>query len=171
LERPRGPGDASRGASVWSHRSAPAGGRGLGCDRLRLLLARTGGVALVIGLLALLFVLLAATAGGLALLDGLGATPRGAGDRLLAGCAAGLGLVGVAGLALAEAHLLRAGPIVVLGVAAIAIGGAPLATTLRALRWPQRRGSWAVMAGRLPPLAAGLSATGGPKQPPPDSRR
>jgi hypothetical protein len=84
---------------------------------------------------ALLAIVLAASAAaGLAVLRLLDATPATAGDRLLTGVAVGLGGLGMLGLALAAAGMLRPLPLAVAGVAALAIGGRDLVATLQAVR-------------------------------------
>ena len=83
----------------------------------------------------LVIVLAASVAIGLVVLRLLDATPAGAGDRLLAGVATGLGILGILGLALAAAGVLRPWPLAVAGVVALAIGGRELGGTLSALRF------------------------------------
>jgi hypothetical protein len=84
-------------------------------------------------------VLLAATAGGLALLRALGALPRRPDEHLLAGMAAGLGLAGMVGLGLAAVGQLRPMPLAAVGLVALGAGGRDLLLALAAARprrWP-----------------------------------
>jgi len=94
----------------------------------------------------LVLVLAAATATGLLCLRALRAESDDAGTRALEGLAVGLGLGGIAGLALAAAGMLRPLPIELLGVTALAAGRRPLGQVLGALDLRGVRRAWPLLA-------------------------
>jgi hypothetical protein len=83
----------------------------------------------------LVLVLAASAAAGLVVLRLLDALPATAGDRLLAGVATGLGGLGMLGLGLAAAGLLRPWALAAVGLVAVAVGGRDLGATLSTIRF------------------------------------
>ncbi len=94
----------------------------------------------------LLAVVVAATSAGLVFLRALRALPEAPGERLVPGLAAGLGLTGLLGLALAGAGVLRPVPVAVAGVVAVLAGGADLARAVGAVDRAALRRAWPFLA-------------------------
>jgi hypothetical protein len=100
----------------------------------------------MIDVVLLAVVLVAAAAAGLVCLRVLRAAPEAPGERLLVGLAVGLGLAGMAGLALAAAGRLHVWPLAGLGALALVAGGADVAATVRALDARAARRAWPFVA-------------------------
>jgi hypothetical protein len=100
----------------------------------------------VIDVLVLALMLAASAAAGLAFLRLADALPHDPHEHLLDGLVVGLGLAGMAALALAAIGFLRPLPLVLLGAAALAVGWRPLHAALRAPRLPRRRTAWLLLA-------------------------
>ncbi len=97
----------------------------------------------MIDALLLVLVLLAAAAGGLAVLRLMGALPEAEDERGLVGLAVGLGLAGALGLALAAVSALRPAPLGVAAALALALGGRDLVFAVRAaIRATNLRSAW-----------------------------
>ena len=100
----------------------------------------------MIDVLVLTLMLAACAAAGLAFLHLADALPHEPREHLLDGLVVGLGLAGMAALALAAAGVLRPLPLVVLGAAGLLAGWRPLRDALSALRLPRRRATWLLLA-------------------------
>jgi len=115
----------------------------------------------MIDIVLLMGMLAASAAAGLLVLRVLDALPEVESERPLAGLAVGLGVAGMAGLGLAAAGELRAGPVALLGSAVLAAGGRGLVRACRALDPGALRRAWPlllvcalVLAAEVPTMLA-----------------